>query len=122
MTTSPFDDGCFPLYTMSTAAGLLGVQPGFLRSLGDGGLLAPARSDGGHRRYSRNDLQMAARAREVVDMGMTLAAACRIVQLEFEVVQLQLELAHAHNRIAELMRAAALTLDQASEPRPDHQG
>jgi len=47
MTNSPLDDGCYPLYTMSTAAGLLGVQPGFLRSLGDSGLLEPARSGGG---------------------------------------------------------------------------
>lgn len=102
--TSPFDDRSNPLFTMSTAANLLGVQPGFLRSLGEGGLLDPARSEGGHRRYSRNDLEMAARARQVVDGGMTLAAACRIVHLEFEVAQLKLALAEAHARIAELAR------------------
>ena len=102
--TEPFDDASYPLYTMSTAASLLGVQPGFLRSLGDSGLLRPARSGGGHRRYSREDLARAARAREVVDLGMTLAAACRIVQLEFEVTRLHLELAHAHAVISELRR------------------
>jgi len=100
--STPFEDKSFPLYTMSTAAGILGVQPGFLRSLGDGGLLDPARSDGGHRRYSRNDLDMAARARQVVDTGFTLAAACRIVQLEFELTQLKLELARAQALIAQL--------------------
>jgi MerR family transcriptional regulator, heat shock protein HspR len=97
---SPFDNAEHPLYTMSTAAGLLGVQPGFLRGLGDGGLLRPARSDGGHRRYSRNDLAMAARAREVVDTGMNMAAACRIVQLEFELAQVRLELEQARRELA----------------------
>jgi DNA-binding transcriptional MerR regulator len=101
---SPLDDSSYPLYTMSTAAGLLGVQPDFLRGLGDGGLLDPARSAGGHRRYSRDDLQMAGRAREVVDSGLSLAAACRIVALEFEVARLRLELAQAHARIAELSK------------------
>jgi MerR family transcriptional regulator/heat shock protein HspR len=102
MNSTPFEDHDYPMYTMSTAAGLLGVQPGFLRSLGDGGLLDPARSLGGHRRYSRNDLDMAARARQVVDGGMTLAAACRIVQLEFELAQVKLELAQARARLAQL--------------------
>ena len=101
---TPFEDRSFPLYTMSTAAGILGVQPGFLRSLGEGGLLDPARSEGGHRRYSRNDLDMAARARQVVDTGFNLAAACRIVQLEFELAQVKLELEQARARIADLTR------------------
>jgi DNA-binding transcriptional MerR regulator len=72
---------------MGAAAELIGVDPGFLRALGRGGLITPHRSGGGHRRYSRNDLDMAARAREVVDEGMTLAAACRIVMLEFQLAQ-----------------------------------
>jgi MerR family transcriptional regulator/heat shock protein HspR len=100
--STPFEDNSFPLYTMSTAAGILGVQPSFLRGLGDGGLLDPARSEGGHRRYSRNDMDMAARARQVVDDGFNLAAACRIVQLEFELAQVRLELAEAKARLAEL--------------------
>ncbi len=100
--SNPFEDNSFPLYTMSTAAGILGVQPGFLRSLGEGGLLDPARSEGGHRRYSRHDLDMAARARQVVDTGFNLAAACRIVQLEFELAEALRELAEARARLAEL--------------------
>ena len=38
---------------MGLAAGLLGVQPAFLRSLDAAGLLTPGRSVGGQRRYSR---------------------------------------------------------------------
>jgi DNA-binding transcriptional MerR regulator len=96
------DDQRFPAYTMSAAAALLGVQPGFLRGLGEAGLLSPARSTGGHRRYSREDLEVAARAREIVDGGMTLSAACRIVRLEIELVRARAALAEANARIAQL--------------------
>lgn len=41
-----------------------------------------ARSAGGHRRYSRYQLRLAARARELVDNGTALDAACRIIVLE----------------------------------------
>lgn len=61
---------------------MIGVTPAFLRSLGEAGLIAPQRSSGGHRRYSRHQLALAARARELLDEGMTFAAACRIVTLE----------------------------------------
>src|ERR1700704_1541716 len=44
----------------------------------------PRRSPGGHRRYSRYQLRVAARARELVDHGPPLDAACRIIILEDE--------------------------------------
>ncbi|MGH3748038.1 MAG: MerR family DNA-binding transcriptional regulator, partial [Micromonosporaceae bacterium] len=37
---------------------------------------------GGHRRYSRRQLRLAARARELVGQGTALEAACRIILLE----------------------------------------
>jgi len=48
------DDEDYPAITMGQAAELLGVQPAFLRSLDTGGVLHPARTGGGHRRYSRH--------------------------------------------------------------------
>jgi MerR family transcriptional regulator, heat shock protein HspR len=57
--------------------------------------VAPQRSDGGHRRYSRRQLEVASRMRELFDEGMTLDAAARIVCL-----QDRLEIARA--RIVEL--------------------
>jgi len=72
----------YPAYSMGAAAELLGVTPGFLRDLGDAGLVTPHRSSGGHRRYSRHQLRLAARAREMVDQGTALDAACRIIILE----------------------------------------
>ncbi|MFJ9843319.1 MerR family transcriptional regulator [Kitasatospora sp. NPDC101155] len=77
-----FDDD-YPAYTMGRAAEILGTTPGFLRSLDEAKLITPPqRSAGGHRRYSRYQLRIAARAREIVDQGTPLDAACRIIILE----------------------------------------
>ena len=67
---------------MGQAAQLLEVQPAFLRSLDAAGVVTPQRSDGGHRRYSRRQLEVASRMRELFDEGMTLDAAARIVELQ----------------------------------------
>jgi DNA-binding transcriptional MerR regulator len=74
--------GNYPAYTMGRAAAMLGTTQGFLRALGDARLITPLRSEGGHRRYSRYQLRIAARARELVDHGTPIEAACRIVILE----------------------------------------
>ncbi len=67
---------------MGRAADMLGVTPAFLRALGEHRLITPLRSKGGHRRYSRHQLRVAARARELVDQGTPIEAACRIIVLE----------------------------------------
>ncbi|MCX4737830.1 MerR family transcriptional regulator [Streptomyces antibioticus] len=76
------DDDDYPAYTMGRAADLLGTTPAFLRAVGEAELITPLRSEGGHRRYSRRQLRIAARARELVDQGTPIEAACRIVSLE----------------------------------------
>jgi DNA-binding transcriptional MerR regulator len=76
------DDDDYPAYTMGRAAEMLGTTQGFLRAIGEAGLITPLRSSGGHRRYSRYQLRIAARARELVDHGTPIEAACRIVILE----------------------------------------
>ncbi|MDT5038382.1 MAG: hypothetical protein QOE03_3567, partial [Micromonosporaceae bacterium] len=63
-------------------AEILGTSQGFLRSLDEAKQIKPHRSVGGHRRYSRYQLRLAARAREMVDRGTALEAACRIIVLE----------------------------------------
>ncbi|MFC5949799.1 MerR family transcriptional regulator [Pseudonocardia lutea] len=77
-----FDDEHYPAYTMGRAAEMLGTTAGFLRSLDEAKLLVPQRSPGGHRRYSRYQLRLAARVRALVDEGTAVEAACRIVVLE----------------------------------------
>lgn len=80
--TDRLDDDHFPAYTMGRAAELVGATPAFLRALGEARLITPTRSGGGHRRYSRHQLRLAVRARELVDQGTPVDAACRIVSLE----------------------------------------
>ena len=90
MSTDPtnrLDDPDFPALTMSQAAELLGVQPAFLRSLDGSGALEPYRSPGGHRRYSREQLAVAARMRCLLDDGHSLASAETIVGLQDELAQ-----------------------------------
>jgi DNA-binding transcriptional MerR regulator len=84
-----FDDEEYPAYSMGSAARILGTTPGFLRSLDEAKLLTPQRSEGGHRRYSRYQLRIAARARELVDRGTALDAACRIIILEDQLTEAQ---------------------------------
>ena len=88
-----FDDEHYPAYTMGRAAEMLGTTQGFLRSLDEAKLIAPQRSAGGHRRYSRYQLRLAARVRELCDQGTAVEAACRIIILED-----QLEEALRHNQ------------------------
>jgi len=84
-----FDDEHYPAYTMGRAAEMLGTSAGFLRSLDEAKLIEPQRSTGGHRRYSRYQLRIAARVRELVDQGTALDAACRIITLEDQLHEAQ---------------------------------
>ncbi|GGL20049.1 helix-turn-helix domain-containing protein [Nocardia jinanensis] len=97
------DDENYPSYSMGSAAAALGVTQAFLRALDTAELLIPQRSEGGHRRYSRYQLRIAARVRELVDQGTALDAACRIIILE--------------DQLAEAQQINA-RLQQAHDPRP----
>jgi len=81
------DDEDYPAYSMGRAAEILGVAPAFLRALGGAKLIEPLRSEGGHRRFSRYQLRLAQRARELVDAGTGLDAACRIIILEDQLAE-----------------------------------
>ncbi|MFC6881913.1 MULTISPECIES: MerR family transcriptional regulator [Actinomadura] len=74
---------------MGRAAEILDVTPAFLRSLDSAKLIVPQRSGGGHRRYSRYQLRLAQRARELIDQGTALEAACRIIILEDQLAEAQ---------------------------------
>jgi DNA-binding transcriptional MerR regulator len=94
-----FDDEDYPAYSMGHAAEILGVTQAFLRSLDAAKLLTPGRSEGGHRRYSRYQLRLAARARELIDQGTALDSACRIIILEDQLAEarrINTELQHTH--------------------------
>ena len=106
------DDPDYPTLTMSQAAELLGVQAAFLRSLDTSGVLQPHRSAGGHRRYSRQQLALAARVRELLDDGHSLASAETIVGLQDQLADARADAAALRSDAAALRSdAAALRSD-----------
>lgn len=77
------------LYDISTASELLGVHPQTLRFYERRGLIEPARSPGGQRRYSDEHLAQLANIQSLTGEGFNLAAISRIVELEAEVQSLK---------------------------------
>lgn len=71
-----------PLYTISVAAKLSGLHPQTLREYERRGLLDPARSRGGTRRYSDRDLTTLRHIGELTAVGINLEGVRRILQLE----------------------------------------
>jgi MerR family transcriptional regulator, heat shock protein HspR len=116
MGLGQLDDEDYPAITMGQAAELLGVQPAFLRSLDAAGVLKPERSGGGHRRYSRRQLELATRMRALFDEGLTLDAAARIVGLQDNLATAQDELATAHDNLA-AAKAKIAELEDSSPSR-----
>ncbi len=89
------------VYVISVAAELAGVHPQTLRIYERRGLLAPARTAGGSRRYSDADLALLERIAELTDEGLNLAGVQRVLELEAAVAELQAELddaRRAHER------------------------
>jgi MerR family transcriptional regulator/heat shock protein HspR len=72
------------LYVISVAAELAGVHPQTLRIYERKGLLEPARTRGGSRRYSEADLARLRRITELTEAGVNLEGVRRILDLEAE--------------------------------------
>jgi len=70
------------VYGISVAAELSGIAVQSLRLYERYGLLTPARSDGGTRRYSADDLTRLRRISVLVEAGINLAGIARILDLE----------------------------------------
>ncbi len=104
MALDRLDDPDHPTYGMGQAAELLGVPAAFLRSLDTAGLLTPARSEGGHRRYSRNQLDRVVALRDLAEQGHTLASAAEILDLRAELDQERAQHAEATDERDEARR------------------
>jgi MerR family transcriptional regulator, heat shock protein HspR len=70
------------VYGISVAAELSGINEQSLRLYERQGLITPARSEGGTRRYSADDLARLQRISKLVDDGVNLAGVARILDLE----------------------------------------
>lgn len=81
------------VYVISVAAELAGVHPQTLRIYERKGLVLPARTGGGSRRYSDADIAQLQQIQRLTDDGLNLAGVKRVIELEAEVARLQKELA-----------------------------
>lgn len=81
------------VYVISVAAELAGVHPQTLRIYERKGLVDPARTGGGSRRYSDADIQMLRRIQELTNDGLNLAGVKRVLDLEAQVAALRDEVA-----------------------------
>src|ERR1700758_5577016 len=70
------------VYGISVASELSGFDPQTLRLYERRGLLSPARSDGGTRRYSDDDLDLLARISDLVAQGINIAGIAQILHLQ----------------------------------------
>ena len=94
------------VYVISVAAELAGMHPQTLRIYERRGLVQPARTDGGNRRYSDDDIELLRRISELVDAGMNLEGIRRVMELEAEVERLRNELEHARQQVVEAVDEA----------------
>jgi len=79
------------LFSISVAAELAGLHPQTLRIYEREGLLDPARSAGGTRRYSRRDISRLQEICALTADGLNMAGIRRVLALQEQTRQLQAE-------------------------------
>lgn len=88
------------VYVISVAAELAGMHPQTLRIYERRGLVNPARTPGGNRRYSDADIDQLRRVAELTAEGLNLEGIRRVLALELENARLRAELDDARRDAA----------------------
>ncbi|NNE10631.1 MAG: MerR family transcriptional regulator [Ilumatobacter sp.] len=88
------------VYVISVAAELAGMHPQTLRIYERRGLVQPARTEGGNRRYSDADIETLQRISELAAQGMNLEGIRRVMELEYENEKLRRDLIEARRQAA----------------------
>jgi MerR family transcriptional regulator, heat shock protein HspR len=86
------------VYGISVAAELVGMGSQTLRLYEHRGLLEPARSGGGTRRYSNADLERLRRIADLVAAGVNLTGVAMVLDLEDANARLQADLDASGNQ------------------------
>lgn len=102
------------VYVISVAAELAGMHPQTLRIYERRGLVQPARTQGGNRRYSDVDIERLRRISELAAEGMNLEGIRRVMALEAEVERLRRE----NDELRTVANAAVNELERRA-PRRD---
>jgi len=88
------------LYGIAVAAELAGLGEQTLRLYERKGLLTPARTSGGTRRYSDHDVVILRRTVELLAEGLNLTGARRVLELEHLNGQLRTQIAKLKTALA----------------------
>jgi MerR family transcriptional regulator, heat shock protein HspR len=104
------------VYIISVAAELAGVHPQTLRTYERKGLIKPARTSGGTRRYSERDVERVRLIQELTQgEGVNLAGVLRILAMQDEIERLREQVAEARHAAEELRREAQHALREAMQ-------
>ncbi len=89
------------VYVISVAAELAGMHPQTLRIYERKGLVDPARTVGGSRRYSEEDIAVLRRIQDLTTAGLNLEGVRQVMALEAEVNRLRGELSRVQHEARE---------------------
>lgn len=92
--TPAWADPAQGVYSISVAAELAGLHPQTLRIYEREGLVEPARTAGGTRRYSSNDISRLLEIGALSSDGLNLTGIRRVLALQEETRRLQAEIRH----------------------------
>jgi MerR family transcriptional regulator/heat shock protein HspR len=116
------------VYPISVASELSGVDPQMLRTYEQRGLLSPFRTQGGTRRYSREDLDRVSEISSLLGDGLNLAGVSQVLQLRAQTRRLAAQIGelqaagepqrHEIRRLRRENRALQAELDQRDNPDP----
>lgn len=88
------------VFVISVAAELSGLHPQTLRTYDRLGLVNPARTGGGGRRYSLRDIELLRSVAQLTAEGLGLEGVKRVLELENQVLALQARVAELEAELA----------------------
>lgn len=88
-----------PIFAIAVAAELTGMHPQTLRQYDRLGLVVPARTQGGSRRYSTRHIEQLREVARLSSDGMSLPAIARIIELEDRVRELHVRVRDLESRM-----------------------
>lgn len=91
------DQGDRALYSISVVTELTGVSQQALRGYEDRGLITPHRTDGGTRRYSRDDIDRINEIAKLLESGLNAEGVTQVMRLQAEADGLRQELKDARD-------------------------